>query len=320
MADSPQAAGEPRTGPMASRLGIVAGGGGLPRRLVEACRAAGREVFVLALEGAAEPETVEGVAHAWCRLGAAARGLALLRENNVTELVLAGGVRRPSLVMLRPDWRAAKLFARIGYRALGDDGLLSAVVGELEREGFRVIGADQLLDGRRGGWRRRACSASAAPMPQAHGRHRARAARRAGIGRARYRPGGRRPAGAGARRRGDRGHRRAVAPLRRAAPRGAGRGARQGREAGPGAARRPADDRAANRRRSPPRPGCAASPSRPGRRSCSTATRSSMPPTAPGSLSSASARRDRIDGDSAARAVHLHRRRRALGRCARRRR
>jgi UDP-2,3-diacylglucosamine hydrolase len=131
--------------PNAPRLGIVAGGGGLPRRLVDACQATGRKVFVLALEGAAEPATVEGVAHAWCRLGAAARGLALLRENNVTELILAGGVRRPSLSMLRPDWRAAKLFARIGYKALGDDGLLSAIVAEFEREGFRVVGADELL-------------------------------------------------------------------------------------------------------------------------------------------------------------------------------
>src|SRR5215468_6558788 len=114
---------------MADRLGIVAG-----------C-----DVFVLAIEGAAEPATVEGVPHAWCRPGAAATGLALLRENQVTELVLAGGIRRPSLVALRPDWRAAKLFARIGYRAFGDDGLLSAVVSELEEEGFRVIGAEDLL-------------------------------------------------------------------------------------------------------------------------------------------------------------------------------
>src|SRR5260370_15401268 len=134
-----------RRGRMADRLGIVAGGGALPRDLVECCGAAGRDVFVLAVGGEAEPATVEGVPHAWCRLGAAANGLALLRKNHVTELVLAGGIRRPSLPALRPDWRAARLFARIGYRALGDDGLLSAVVEELEREGFRVIGADQLL-------------------------------------------------------------------------------------------------------------------------------------------------------------------------------
>jgi UDP-2,3-diacylglucosamine hydrolase len=129
----------------ASRLGVIAGSGNLPRRIVDCCRAAGREVFVLALEGAAEPRTVEDVAHAWCRLGAAATGLALLRANGVTELVLAGGVDRPSLASLRPDWRAARLLARIGYRVLGANGLLSAVVDELEREGFRVVGADQVL-------------------------------------------------------------------------------------------------------------------------------------------------------------------------------
>jgi UDP-2,3-diacylglucosamine hydrolase len=145
--------------PGANRLGIIAGSGSLPRRLADSCRALGRDVFVLALEGWAEPQMLAGLPHAWCRLGAAATGLALLRENHVTELVLAGGVRRPSLAALRPDWRAARLFARIGYRALGDDGLLSAVVTELEEEGFRVAGADQLLaaglvdEGPLGRWR-----------------------------------------------------------------------------------------------------------------------------------------------------------------------
>jgi UDP-2,3-diacylglucosamine hydrolase len=126
-------------------LGIIAGSGGLPRRVIESCRAAGRPVFVLAFEGEADRETLAAVPHAWCRLGGAASGLDLLRANGVAELVLAGGVRRPSLSSLRPDWRAAKFLARVGYRALGDDGLLSAIVKELEREGFRVIGADQLL-------------------------------------------------------------------------------------------------------------------------------------------------------------------------------
>jgi DUF1009 family protein len=137
---SPQ---DPRRGP----LGIIAGSGGLPRRVIESARAAGREVFVLALEGEADRATVESVPHAWCRIGAAATALDLLHANAVEELVLAGAVRRPSLLALRPDWRGTKILARIGYRALGDDGLLSAVVKELEREGFRVIGADQLLLG-----------------------------------------------------------------------------------------------------------------------------------------------------------------------------
>jgi DUF1009 family protein len=134
------------SGAAAGRLGIIAGAGGLPRRLIDTCRANGRDIFVLALEGAAESETVAGVPHAWCRMGAAAKGLSLLRENRVTELVLAGGIRRPTLAAIRPDWRAAKFFAKVGYRMLGDDGLLSAVVKELELEGFRLIGPHELLD------------------------------------------------------------------------------------------------------------------------------------------------------------------------------
>jgi DUF1009 family protein len=102
-------------------------------------------VFVLGIEGEAEPETLAGVPHSWCRIGAAATIIDLLRAHEVREVVLAGGVRRPSLTSLRPDWRAAKFYARVGYRALGDDGLLSAIVKEFEREGFRVVGADQLL-------------------------------------------------------------------------------------------------------------------------------------------------------------------------------
>jgi UDP-2,3-diacylglucosamine hydrolase len=127
-------------------LGIIAGNGTLPRRLVESSRAKGRDVFVVALEGEAAPETVIGIAHIWCRLGAAAKALRALRDNGVSDICFAGGVHRPSLAAIRPDWRAAKFFAKVGYRLLGDDGLFSAIAKELEIEGFRVIGAHDLLD------------------------------------------------------------------------------------------------------------------------------------------------------------------------------
>jgi hypothetical protein len=131
---------------MAAKLGILAGSGELPLRVIDACRAVGRPVFVLALEGAANPEDFSGVPHAAVRLGAGAEGLRLLRENGVEELVMAGPVRRPTLASLRPDWRAAKMFARIGLRALGDDGLLSAIIKEFELEGFRVVGVHNILE------------------------------------------------------------------------------------------------------------------------------------------------------------------------------
>jgi DUF1009 family protein len=128
-----------------TKLGVLAGGGQLPVRVIEACRAAGREFFVLAFEGHTDPATVEGTPHAWVRLGAVGEALRQLHEAKVEEVVLAGPVKRPSFDDLRPDWRGAMFLAKVGARAFGDDGLLSAVVKELENEGFRVVGADDVF-------------------------------------------------------------------------------------------------------------------------------------------------------------------------------
>ena len=131
---------------MVGKLGILAGGGTLPGRLVEVCRRQGREVFVLAFRGHTEPASVEGVEHAWIRLGAMATGLEILKDAKVVELVMAGPVLRPSLAELRPDLRTAQWLAKTGTGQLGDDGLLSGIIWRLEGEGFTVIGIDQLLE------------------------------------------------------------------------------------------------------------------------------------------------------------------------------
>ncbi|MFM8681935.1 MAG: LpxI family protein [Alphaproteobacteria bacterium] len=130
---------------MKPRLGVLAGGGNLPASVVDAARAQGRDVFVLAFEGQTEAGWLAGVEHAWVRLGQFADAFARLRAAGVGEVCLIGPVRRPSLSELRPDWRAAQALARIGVRAFGDDGLLSAVVREIEAEGFAVVGADEIL-------------------------------------------------------------------------------------------------------------------------------------------------------------------------------
>jgi UDP-2,3-diacylglucosamine hydrolase len=133
---------------MAGKLGILAGSGELPLRLIEACRAQGRPYFVLGFAGSCDPATLQGQPHDFIRLGAGGSGLKILRANGVEELVMAGGVRRPSLAALRPDWRTTRFFLKIGMRALtdfGDDRLFRAIISELEVEGFRVVGADSIL-------------------------------------------------------------------------------------------------------------------------------------------------------------------------------
>ena len=128
------------------KLGILAGGGALPALMVDACKAQGRDYFILGFEGAAEQELLDGEPHARIRLGAIGDAIKVLRSEGVEELVMAGKLKRPSLAALRPDATGAKLLARLGGAFLaGDNSLLSGVIDYLEEEGFHVIGADDVL-------------------------------------------------------------------------------------------------------------------------------------------------------------------------------
>jgi len=127
-------------------LGILAGGGPFPGRVAAAALAAGRRVFVVGLRGFAEPGVIGPFPHAVIRMGAASEILAQLRAAGCSDVVLVGPVRRPSLMDLRPDAEGARIMARIGRAAFaGDDGLLAAIVRVLGEEGFRVLGAHEVL-------------------------------------------------------------------------------------------------------------------------------------------------------------------------------
>lgn len=134
--------------PSNEALGIIAGKGDLPRTLMRACMDTGRPFYVIALEEAAEEETMQlaGENGQWVRLGAIGKAIDVLRRNHVHELVLAGKVLRPKLSQLRPDMKGAKLLARMGSSMLiGDNTLLNHIVAFLEEEGFSLIGADDVM-------------------------------------------------------------------------------------------------------------------------------------------------------------------------------
>lgn len=131
-----------------SKIGIVAGAGPLPARLASACRARGRDYFILALDGQADAALIAGEPAAWIGLGEAGKGIDILHREQVSDLVFAGSVQWRGVQSLsRTDWRTVRFFARLGPALIGDDSVLSAVVEELEREGFHVIAPEMLLEG-----------------------------------------------------------------------------------------------------------------------------------------------------------------------------
>jgi DUF1009 family protein len=126
------------------KLGLIAGAGTLPVSLARHCKAMGRDLFVVRLAGVTEPELV-GFPGADVGLGELGGAIRVLRDAGCESVCLAGNVARPDFAQLKLDLRGlAALPGAIAAARRGDDGLLSFLVREFEREGFVVEGADEV--------------------------------------------------------------------------------------------------------------------------------------------------------------------------------
>ncbi len=121
-------------------LGVIAGGGALPLKLLHACDDLGIEPFIVAFDGQTDPALVQGYEHMWTRFGAIGKIIKTLKSHDVRDLVMIGKMRRPSMAELKPDLKAAELIAKLGFGALGDNDFLGVIRKFLEAEGFEIHG------------------------------------------------------------------------------------------------------------------------------------------------------------------------------------
>jgi DUF1009 family protein len=128
------------------KLGLIAGGGGLPVEIARHCERSGRPLFVIRLKGFAG----QGLAdYAGAEVGLAEIGKCLkaLKRAGCRSICLAGQVSRPDFTSLVPDLRGLMLLPKVIATARkGDDALLRLLVGEFEKEGFEVEGAHEVMD------------------------------------------------------------------------------------------------------------------------------------------------------------------------------
>lgn len=129
------------------KLGIVAGSGPLPIALAEDALSAGRDVFIIGIEGEASPD-ISRYPHDWCRIGALGRFISLLKDNGCEDVVLIGPIHRPDIRKVMPDAMGLRLLPRfVSLMRKGDDGLLKGIIALLEQDhGFRVIGAHEVSE------------------------------------------------------------------------------------------------------------------------------------------------------------------------------
>lgn len=127
-------------------VGIVAGGGSLPREIAAHVRASGGAVHIVSIIGEGDRDLSEFplTKVGWAQTGRMVRAL---RNAGVTEMVIVGAVRRPDLSAIKPDlgfFLNLPAIARI-IATTGDDGVLSGVVRFFESKGFKVVSPVDVL-------------------------------------------------------------------------------------------------------------------------------------------------------------------------------
>jgi DUF1009 family protein len=126
-------------------LGIICGGGTIPPAVAQAVIRRGRRVVLFPLRGIVDPDAVAAFPHCWIAVGQFGRFCRLARAEGCRDLVLVGGMVRPSLREVRLDWATLVAMPRIirAFRG-GDDHLLTGISRIFEAEGFHLLGAHEV--------------------------------------------------------------------------------------------------------------------------------------------------------------------------------
>ena len=126
-------------------LGLIAGNGMMPVEIIRHCNKHNIPIFVVGLESFATEEQLSEAPHLFAKIGEAGKILKTFKEHNVHNIVLAGGIKRPSFKELIPDWEGMKIAAKLALKKMSDDNLFRAVMDEIESRGFKVVGIEEVV-------------------------------------------------------------------------------------------------------------------------------------------------------------------------------
>ena len=132
------------------KLGLIAGNGRFPFLVLDAARAQGHEVTVVAVKEEAFPELADAAAREpkaalhWVSLGHLGTCIRILKDAGATRAVMAGQVKHVKIFSgIVPDLTLLSVLTKL--RARNTDALISAVAEVLRDHGIELIDSTSLL-------------------------------------------------------------------------------------------------------------------------------------------------------------------------------
>ena len=132
------------------RLGLIAGNGRFPFLVLDAARAAGHEVTIVAIKEEAFPDLAEAAARHpaasmhWVSLGQLGSCISVLKGAGVTQAVMAGQVKHTRLFAdIVPDMTLVGVLMRL--KAKNTDALIAGVADVLRQHGVELLDSTTFL-------------------------------------------------------------------------------------------------------------------------------------------------------------------------------
>ena len=134
----------------AVRLGLIAGNGRFPFLVLEAARAQGHDVTVIAAREETFPEIESlaarvGAAVHWISLGQLGTCLRVFEEAGVTHAIMAGQVKHTKIFSggIVPDLTFLSVLRRV--RSMSTDGVIGAVADVFKERGIELVDSTELI-------------------------------------------------------------------------------------------------------------------------------------------------------------------------------
>jgi DUF1009 family protein len=132
------------------RFGLIAGNGRFPFLILDAARAAGHDVTVVAIKEEAFPDLAAAAARApaaslhWVSLGQLGKCISVLKEAGVTQAVMAGQVKHTKLFAdIMPDLTLMSVLMRL--KAKNTDALIAGIAEALSGHGIHLVDSTAFL-------------------------------------------------------------------------------------------------------------------------------------------------------------------------------
>jgi len=131
------------------KLGLIAGNGRFPFLVLDAARAQGHEVTVIAAKEETFPELTaaaerHGAPMHWISLGQLGKCISLLQEAGVTRAVMAGQVKHTKIFGgIIPDFTFMSVLKNLATK--NTDGLIGAIADVFRTKGIELVDSTSLL-------------------------------------------------------------------------------------------------------------------------------------------------------------------------------